>query len=150
MDDMWTRLFGVFIAAMGIWMIKLGRDSVAKAEAARHWPTTTATVTKSEVKKKPGANARFRFKVRYRYEVGDQQFENKTISIGGEVTGGRTLAEKRQAQYPEGSTHAVTYNPADPKESFLEPAVEGGGRIESWGGGLGILMGGLLAFGVIG
>lgn len=150
MDDMWTRLFGIFIAAMGAWMIKIGRQSKATAEAAVHWPKTEAVITRSKVKKKPGSNAGYRFAVGYRYEVGDRSYKNDKIAIGGEVTSGRTRAEKYQAQYPEGSSHEVVYNPQDPSEAYLEPMVEGGGRIESFGGMLGILLGSLLAFGLIG
>jgi hypothetical protein len=150
MDDNWARVFGAFIAAMGIWMIRLGRQSKATAEEAKHWPTTEAVITTSKVKKMPGANAKFRFKVAYRYEVGSQVYKNDRIAIGGEITSGRTRAEKRQAMYPEGSAHAVVYNPAKPSEVYLEPGVEGGGRLEWVGGLLGVLVGALLLFGVIG
>lgn len=61
-----------------------------------------------------------------------------------------SLAGKRQAQYPEGSFHTVFYNPEDPTEACLEPEIEGGGRMELYGGIVGIIIGALLAAGVIG
>ena len=150
MDDISTKLFGGFILVMGAWMIQLGRKAARTQQRAVDWPTTQATITESEVRKKPGANAKFRFKIRYQYSVNGKQYTNNKISIGGEVSSGRTRAEKRQRQYPEGSRHLLRYNPDDANEAYLEPAVEGGGRIEVVGGVLGILLGALLVGGLIG
>lgn len=150
MDAIATRLFGLFILTMGVWIVHLGRKAVTKAKSAPHWPTTQAKIIESEVRKRPGANARFRFKIKYEYEVGGKRYTSKNIAIGGEIRSGRTVAEKRQAQYPEGSVHTVFYNPDDAQEACLEPGVEGGGRVELLGGIAGIIIGVLLITGVIG
>lgn len=150
MEGITAKLFGLFILAMGVWMIQLGRKATAKAKLAPDWPTTQGKVIESEVKKRPGANAKFRFKIKYEYDVNGKRYANNTIAIGGEIRSGRISAEKRQAQYPEGSIHTVFYNPDDPTEACLEPVVEGGGRMELYGGIVGIIIGALLIAGMIG
>ncbi len=123
MDDYFTPLFGLFILAMGVWMIQLGRKSAEKVKQAKLWPTASATIIKSEVRKMPGSNAKFRFDIEYRYQVNDKQYTNNNIAIGGEVTSGRILAEKRQEKYPEGSSPTVYYNPDNANEAYLEPVI---------------------------
>jgi len=145
-----TQIFGVLIVAIGVWIIHLGRKSAVKLRQAEHWPTTQAKIIKSEVRKRPGANAKFRFKIKYQYEVQDKQYTNNDIAIGGEIRSGRILAEKQQAKYPEGSTQTVFYNPDDAREAYLEPVVEGGGRLELFGGIGAIFIGVLLVTGLIG
>lgn len=131
-------------------MIHLGRHAVTKARLAAHWPTTQAEIIESEVRKRPGSNARFRFKIKYAYEVEGQRYTGKNIAVGGEIRSSRIRAEKRQAQYPLGSIHPVFYNPQDAKDACLEPAVEGHGRMELFGGIVGMLIGLLVATRLIG
>ena len=83
MNGVSMQLFGLFMLAMGVWMIHLGRKSAVKLKQAEHWPTTQARIIKSEVRKRPGANAKFRFKIKYQYEVQDKQYTNNNIAIGG-------------------------------------------------------------------
>ena len=80
----------------------------------------------------------------------DKQYTNNDIAIGGEIRSGRILAEKQQAKFPEGSTQTVFYNPDDAQEAYLEPVVEGGGRLELFGGIGAIIIGVLLVTGLIG
>ena len=150
MEEAWVRLFGTFIAAMGAWMIRIGRRNAAKSREAAKWPTTSATITKSRIKKMPGANAKFRFDVEYRYVIDAEDYRNDKMSIGGEITAGRILAEKYQATYPEGSTRTIYVNPEAPAEAYLEPLAKGIGRTELFGGIVGVLFGLLLASGYIG
>lgn len=150
MDTFSTQLFGLFILAMGLWMIQLGRKSAKKLREAKHWHTTEAKIIKSEVRKRPGSNAKYRFNISYRYQVNDREYTNDDIVIGGAITSGRTRAEKRQAQYPEGSVHTVFFNPRNAQEACLEPVIEGAGRIELFGGITGIVVGVLLVAGLIG
>ena len=150
MNGVSTQLFGLFMVTMGVWMIHLGRKSAVKLKQAEHWPTTQAKIIKSEVRKRPGANAKFRFKIEYEYEVHDKQYTNNDIAIGGKIRSGRILAEKQQTKYPEGSIQTVFYNPDNAREAYLEPVIEGGGRLELLGGIGAIIIGVLLVTGLIG
>jgi len=54
MGDYLPQIFGLFILAMGIWMLYLGRQNLAKARLVKNWPKIEGKIIQSEVHKMPG------------------------------------------------------------------------------------------------
>jgi hypothetical protein len=95
------------------------------------WPSVRGTVTHSAVKERWGGtgpgnpNTVYEADVRYRYSVNGREYKSSTLRRGGNLAlsvAGR--AEAVAGRYPEGDDVDVYYNPANARESCLQPGEE--------------------------
>jgi hypothetical protein len=67
--------------------------------------------------------------VTYEYSVKNLQYENETIKFGENSYGDRQPAADIVARYPVGKQVSVSYDPAAPDKSVLEPGITSGSYI---------------------
>ncbi len=91
-----------------------------RAVASRNWPTASALILKSSLVE-AGRNSRPTYvaDVEYEFFVKQVRYVGSTIQFL-RPEGGRGWALAALQKYPQGSTVAVRYNPANPKISALE------------------------------
>ena len=106
---------GVLVLGLGIFMLRSGWR-------VRSWPTTPGRVTARGVTEDTQpvgpAGRHWRPEVGYSYVVEGREYAGTRISPAT-VRTSREEAERRLAEIPE--TVEVRYDPADPKEAYLEP-----------------------------
>lgn len=109
-------LFMLFRLLQNVWMFK----------KSSHWSTTQGKILFSGVESQTsmdedGTNTTFLAKVIYRYQVSDRTYENNQIAFNCDLS---TANYSRQAdlaaQYPQGSSITVYYDPDDPENAVLE------------------------------
>ncbi len=122
----WTLLaIGGALGARAVWFWR-------RATAIAAWPVTAGVITESRVESRRrqmaltmrnNVKARFyRPLVVYAYSVEGVPFEGRQLQLGSR---GWTLepadAERRAARYAAGTNVHVSYDPARPGDSFLDP-----------------------------
>jgi hypothetical protein len=108
-----------------------GWNILQDARASTTWPTVAGQVIRSEVTESTDAEGGDSYspEVTYTYQVNQLSYENSTIKFGENSYDSRRRAEEIAAQYPVGERVNVSYDPAAPDRSVLEPGVSGGSYI---------------------
>ena len=148
MADLMSRGFGAGLIAVGAAFFHHHRKTQRELAASQLWHSVKGRVETSSVHQTPGSKPRYEARIRYRYQVDGRDHSGERITLGGEVRGARTRAEKWCEKYPEGREVDVFYDPASPDASCLERVHEGG-ALELAGGVLGIALGVALLAGLL-
>ena len=124
-------LVALIIMATGTVMLPwLVLDSIPRALASRNWPIAEGTLTHANVKQElthgdselpPNSNSSV--DVTYEYHIGGACYTGTKLSIGQLSYATRRSAEARAREIRAQSHVRVYYNPADPKDSVLEPGM---------------------------
>lgn len=111
---------GVFIVA-GFVLLWAGSAEWRHARASASWPTTSGIVEKSfsTIDRHQGRH----IEIVYSYEVQASPFQSRRVAFGSynPATGLRWLRD-----YPVGASVTVHYDPRNPSNSVLEPALVAG------------------------
>jgi hypothetical protein len=147
------------VAAIAILVISLGailagRGYARTARRMRSFATTRGRVTKREVvtigglsrEGKWGQGGNYRPKVTYEYTVDGVAYTSDRSTYANQGVR-RSLAEERLAAIPDEVD--VYYDPASPKEAYLEKHTPTLGRYLLAGGIVGVLFGLILALGSV-
>ena len=124
-----SALVGLIVAVFGVRAYQRARASVA-------WPFAEGRVIQSEVV--PGSEGTTQPKIAYEYTVNGQPYQGDRLkaahkNYGTSGSHARTCVER----YPVGARVQVFYNPAEPRESALEPGLSVGAYITL---GIGLLL----------
>jgi hypothetical protein len=90
------------------------------------FPTVPGTVIHSDITESRGSKGslRRRADIRYRYVVNDQQYTGTRLRLSTLALGdGSRQARAAVAAFPVGKTVPVSYDPADPAQSLLQPGL---------------------------
>jgi len=126
---MW--ILGAVFALVGLPFVWIARRSLARARAATGWPRAPGVVISSQVetwKQKRRDEDGYDYDytayvpvVHYTYTVGGQVLEGKRIARAVDhFSTDRTTARRYVDAYPPQKEIQVFYDPADPKDAFLE------------------------------
>jgi len=140
-----TSLVGGSLASAGAAVLWRARRRGWQHRAAARWPRVWGEVLHSEVREEPGSeHARYAPAVRYRYEVGGVAYTNARLRAGApEWHRSHSGALARAEEYPHGRRKLVSYDPADPGLSVLEPH-DRGGVYAAAAAGIALIVGGLV------
>ena len=142
-------LFGILMLVVGVWSFVHVWRTRALLQASRRWSSTEGRVTRSKTKRFGNKKRTYEARIEYAFDVDGQEYSGKGLHIGGDVRRTRTWAEKRCAEYPEGSPVTVFYDPNAPASSCLVRAQEGAAL--GWIAGFaGIALGVALLSGMLG
>ncbi len=132
---------------MGLAVVVVAQQAWAsqrQALTARRWPQTTGWVVYSGIQEewvrtrrytshRVSPARRYEAQVVVEYEVNGRRYRSERLHFGDHVLSSDPgPAEKTAAHYPVGSEVPVFYNPANPVEASLKPAV-GRGTWIWWG-----------------
>jgi hypothetical protein len=113
-------VIGYFVAFV------FGKPIVDKARASERWPTVEGRITTSEVQQHRGKKGKVTFSanVGYDYQVDGQKLLGDTVWFGGNFSSSSSgLARQTVDRYPVGKQVRVSYDPAHPEVSVLEPGA---------------------------
>jgi hypothetical protein len=124
-------IVGVIFLLVGSGLSWWGWNILQNAKASSSWPKVQGVVTQSAVRHKRDSDGGDSYlpEVNYEYSVKNQQHENETIKFGENSYGDRQPAADIVARYPIGKKISVSYDPASPHKSVLEPGVTSGSYI---------------------
>lgn len=117
------------IGTIGAILVAYASVALAKAAAAAKWPTTQGLILKASVQTEELMRERretlnfFRPDVLYTYSVNGQEFTSDTLRVGLRSQARSDEARQMAAEYPPGKVVVVHYNPSNPADALLEPAV---------------------------
>lgn len=120
-------LFGMLMLGVGAWALIHMSRTRALLESSKRWSTTEGRITESRTKRIGSKKRTYEARIRYEYEVGGKRHEGKGLHIGGDVRRTRVWAEQRCADYPEGESVTVFYDPRAPESSCIIREREGAG-----------------------
>lgn len=119
----------VFMLGLGILFFVLAFVQKSKAKkAAETWPKTDGIVENSELSvshshdSDGSSSTTYSAHVNYSYKVNGMSYKNDAIGFG-RSSGGKKKAEKKLAQYPQGTPVTVYYDPKDPTKAVIEPVA---------------------------
>jgi hypothetical protein len=127
-------LAGAFIGVVGAGLGAGGFKARKKSKLVRAWPTAAGRLDSAElaVHKSSGTTSKghsttrvsYEPAVKYSYSVEGKEFKGKNIGLV-ESRAGKGAAESRIASLRSARELKVYYNPADPKEAYLDPKADG-------------------------
>ncbi len=142
-----TALLLVFIG-IGCVPLWLGIQGVREARAALAWPKVEGSIMHSHVSQSTTrtrdskSNSRERIshsysaEIEYEFQVEGKTLRGSRVTAVSEQFGDEAHARAISEKYPLGAKVAVSYNPADPNESLLEPGRwSGSGLLFVFAGG---------------
>ncbi len=127
-----TALLLAFIGIGGV-PLWLGIQGVREAQASLSWPKVEGSITHSHVSQSTTrtrdskSNSRERIshsysaEIEYEFQVEGKTLHGSRITAVSEQFGDEAHARAISEKYPLGAKVQVSYNPADPNESLLEP-----------------------------
>ena len=100
------------------------------AHRIEHWPTASGIVAESgvrvvQVKFRGSATDKYKPVIVYDYVVDGIAYRGQERGYATGSESERALAEAVVAAYPVGGTVRVLFNPADPRDAYLEPGNAG-------------------------
>lgn len=121
----YLAILGLVLALIGGLFVWLMARSYLRAREMRDWPEIPCVILTSEVEERKhdeNSPPEFRQNVSFGYEWQGQPRTGDRLTLrGSSWSSKRELAEKRVADYPEGTTTTCRVNPADPDFSVLKP-----------------------------
>jgi hypothetical protein len=122
------RMLGVFL--LGLLVVCIATNTVSgliRSLASERWPRASAQVVSSSVYR-DGSDVAPRWEpaVLYRYKIGNNTFTSGTIRFLMGPMYQREEASQIAESYSVGSVIRVAYNPANPRESVLQPGTPPG------------------------
>lgn len=144
----------VLFSGIGLLLLLLYLRSKRKASRSLSWPETKGRVVKSTIEvqsdvfssddSQGGGQPMYAADISYTYQVGGMMYTSNRISFAGKSSYSKPdKAEAVIAQYPEGASVAVFYNPEKHQEAVLERTAKGSGVF--LGAGIAFLSIGLIA-----
>jgi hypothetical protein len=129
-----ARVFPWIVVVAGASAMFLGVENSMKAQDSLEWPTVEREVIFSSIESErsrshtgSGSSRSITYRVRviYEYAVDGTQYTGERIAYGEYATARRSDAERITDKYPTGKKVLVSYMPAHPEESVLEPGQAG-------------------------
>ncbi len=122
-----TRTIGALVSAVGAGGGLISAWRLWRGQRSRYWRTVPGWVEVSSVDQVDtstghGSTTRYEPTITFAYRVGDAEFRSSRWSFAPAPQSyeeARTLA----AQYPQGASVTVHYNPRWPAEAVLEPGA---------------------------
>jgi hypothetical protein len=119
-------LIGGVIALCGAFYFLFVRFGECRsAEASLKWPSAPGQITASSVKKFGFLRPAFVPFVEYAFKANGHDQAGKRIAYRVIASRDEKEMDAIAKKYPVGAKVKVTYNPADPQDSALEPGTEG-------------------------
>jgi hypothetical protein len=122
--------FVLFFAAAGLVSTLSIAGDRRSASAAADWPQATGKIIESvaESHREMSAAGQPRMtvwspRIEYRYSVAGRDYRSSHVAYGAIVSGGKAMADKIVARYPQGQAVVVHYDPANPALAVLETEV---------------------------
>lgn len=121
-------IVGLIFLILGSGLSWWGWNILQNAKASNSWPKAQGVVTQSAVRHKRDSDGGDSYlpEVSYEYSVKNLQHKGETIKFGENSYDNRQPAADIVARYPIGKKVSVSYDPASPDKSVLEPGVTGG------------------------
>ncbi|HVW21819.1 MAG TPA: DUF3592 domain-containing protein [Opitutaceae bacterium] len=120
-----SRMTGAVFGLLGAGLIFWGAQTVRLAYCSVRWPTATATILSSRVRASRGQRrTSYRPDIRYEYEVEGRAYPGSRVAFGGPWE--HDAAAQAVRRYPPGADVPVSYDPAEPARSVLEPGAGAG------------------------
>ena len=125
-----TAFLLVFI---GIGCVPLwwGIQGVREARASLSWPKVEGSITQSHVSRSTSRSRddhnrerishSYSAEIEYQFQVEGKPLRGSRVTAVSDQFGSEAHAKATSEKYPIGAKVAVSYNPADPNESLLEP-----------------------------
>ena len=115
----------IFAGALGLVLLAFFVSARRYSKQAANWPSVPGKIISSSVESYQKRvdhtlTTFYRPAVEFSYTVHGLEYRGRQIKLGMDVDGSQDYAEKVTAQYPEGNTVDVHYDPADPSVSALE------------------------------
>jgi uncharacterized protein DUF3592 len=122
--------FMLFFAAAGLVSALSIAGDRRSASAAADWPRAMGKIVESVAESHREISAAGRTmmtvwspKIEYQYSVAGRDYHSSHVAYGAVVSGGKTMADRIVARYPQGQTVMVHYDPANPALAVLETEV---------------------------
>ena len=141
---------GIFVA-VGVLLLVVGYRDISEAGTSADWPTVQGTIVSSAVDSRRSSTSQgrprttFHADVRYKYAVGGAELVGDRVTVGDDTSTSSSDAREIVARYPAGSKVTVSYDPANPAQSVLEPGVHGRAFKKPFIGIIFLLAGGAMA-----
>jgi hypothetical protein len=123
------RLFPLTFVVLGALFLVSGIRKLQTADESKTWPTTTRLIKHSEVVYQESHDSRsgtYKAVVLYEYTVSGNKYNNDLVAYGENGSSDISYQNDIANKYQEGEEVTVYYSPQDPKESVLEPGINGG------------------------
>lgn len=119
------RVLPALLLVIGIAVSVLGFRDLAIAEESRSWPSVQGTVTDARLLKRLDRHHLTKYKaaISYAFTLNGTAYEGRNIGFSSEWVGERSAAELQLAEYPEGKTVDVYYDPNGPDRSVLDRRI---------------------------
>jgi len=111
------------LGSVYLFFIRLGE--CRSAEASVKWPNALGVVTSSKMNKFGLFRPAYAPFIEYSYEANGHKQTGKRIAYRVLPSRDEKEIQRIVATYPPGAKVKVTYDPADPQNSVLEPGVKG-------------------------
>ena len=123
MEFLPKQWLGALLAGLGIFSVCIGAVTHHRAKEAESWPIASGVVTKATIitsqsrrrSKSTRRKTRHLPEIQFIYSVGNVQIMHKQLYFSN------SSPAQVIKKYPKGSKVAVTYNPQDVNDSFIEP-----------------------------
>lgn len=120
----------VLFYLVGFGLLAFALDSIIEARQAGSWATTKGRMAEcrfEEVRNVDG-NLMYGVAVRYTYSVAGQTFQGDRLAFGYSRSSNYSTHRAIYERLQRATRVRVTYDPANPGNSVLEPKTNGGGR----------------------
>lgn len=125
-DPRFPVLLGLVLTLITGTMSAYTLFNIYRAERARAFPTTIATITRSEITYRSGRGGSTGIDIRYTFEHGGRRYVGDNYRYGGNMSSSdRAWADEAIVRFPNGSKVPVHFNPDEPTDSVLLPGVDG-------------------------
>jgi Protein of unknown function (DUF3592) len=134
-------LFMAILIASGATMLARSVRELNQSREAMAWPTAPGRIVRSEMQahtqrvrrrsddgiRRSSSEETFTAQIEYEFEVAGLAHKgNRLSAVQGGVLADKPHVQNTLNQYPLGQVVQVSYNPADPSQSVLEPGRWGG------------------------
>jgi hypothetical protein len=113
---------GVFLVGAAGFTAYVGSRSLVEARASNHWPSVSGRITPTRTVMVSGRHGSSGPDIRYTYSVGASRFNGSRLEVVT-YSSNTSYASDAVAEFREGSSVPVYYDPARPEVSVLRPGA---------------------------
>lgn len=120
----------VLFYLVGFGLLVFALNSFVEGRHTGAWPTTEGRMAECRFEESPqvGGTPMYEVKVRYNYSVAGRNFEGNRLAVGYSRSSNFASHRAIYDRLQHASRVRVSYDPADPGNSVLEPRTNRGGR----------------------
>ncbi len=116
---------GVISIVGSVYLLFIRLGECRSAESSVKWPNTPGQITSSKINKLCIIRSGYVPVIEYSFEANGHKQTGKRIAYRELASREETEIERVVEKYPTGVKVKVTYDPADPQNSVLEPGTQG-------------------------